>query len=228
LVPPRKPVITKVTIGDAEATLQWASNREVDLLEYRIFRCSEQDEARDIRLKGDPVHTVSETQPIPELRPHTNSWTDTGLKARREYWYCIQAVDTANNCSLPSTVKKVIAVDRRTPNVQAVPVSSWCLLEESTGQINPYPQTGVIPTGQIAAIQLQVQSDLPGVTCTISRRAGKDKLWRVVTEINTESTSIDFLDINAKPNERTTYRLRLMGGGGLVSEFHEIEVDPVV
>ncbi len=40
VVPPRKPVITKILGGDRQIILKWASNRETDLAEYRVYRLS--------------------------------------------------------------------------------------------------------------------------------------------------------------------------------------------
>jgi hypothetical protein len=226
VVPPRAPVITKISLGDSEATLFWASNRETDLADYKIFRCSEQENARDIRLMGLPIHIISETQSKPEHRPQTLSWTDTNLVAGTEYWYCIQAVDIANNSSRPSEVKKVIAVDRRTPVVQTMQ-ASWRLRDSGTSEINPFPSDGVIPVGQIAVIQIQGQASLPGFKCTISRRAGKEMHWTTVANFDSETETIDFVDIDVKPKERASYRLRLIGRGSLASEFYKIEVEPL-
>src|SRR5205807_471297 len=46
---PTVPVMIRVLGGEREITLYWASNQEVDLKEYRVYRAENNDAARDLR-----------------------------------------------------------------------------------------------------------------------------------------------------------------------------------
>ena len=101
IVPPRIPVITKVLGGDRQITLRWASNREPDLAEYRVYRAESKEAARDLRLM-DLVHT--ELVPVGVLaeRPTAVSWTDTTEQGITTLYYRVVALDEAGNVSTPS------------------------------------------------------------------------------------------------------------------------------
>ena len=58
VTPPSAPVLTKVLGGERQITLRWASNREPDLSEYRIYRAERSEATRDLRLM-----TLVHTQP---------------------------------------------------------------------------------------------------------------------------------------------------------------------
>ncbi|MGH8067487.1 MAG: hypothetical protein ACRERE_20085 [Candidatus Entotheonellia bacterium] len=120
VVPPRTPVITRLLAGDADPiapgdgkiTLYWASNREADLAEYRVYRTSDVRQARDIRLM-DLVHT--EAAGNPANRPAEQVWTDNNVRALVTYTYRLVAVDTAGNVSIPSAPGAARAYDTRLP-----------------------------------------------------------------------------------------------------------------
>ncbi len=71
--PPRTPVITKIVGGDRQITISFASNREADLAEYRIYRADNARAARDIRLM-----TLAHTEPVRRGRPHRDRTTSPG------------------------------------------------------------------------------------------------------------------------------------------------------
>ncbi len=102
VVPPRAPVITKVLGGERAITLSWASNRERDLAEYRIYRAASADDTRDLRLM-----TLVRVEPVgvadPAARPAQVSWTDA-VPGLVTFFYRLVAVDDADNVSAPSTM----------------------------------------------------------------------------------------------------------------------------
>lgn len=129
VVPPRTPTFTKVLAGDAVAgasgdnkiTLRWASNREADLAEYRIYRATDEAATRSLATLTR-VHTTAVGAGDPMNRAAENVWTDSGVVALQWTYYCITAVDTAGNESPPSDPIKARAYDESLPVVPALTV----------------------------------------------------------------------------------------------------------
>jgi len=53
--PPKKPVITKITAGQKEIKLQWASQTSDSSMRLLIYGTDEEDRTRDLRLMGQPL-----------------------------------------------------------------------------------------------------------------------------------------------------------------------------
>jgi hypothetical protein len=131
VVPPKPPTFTKVLAGDAnpanpgdnKVTLRWASNREEDLAEYRIYRAMDQAAARSIR-SMTLVHALAVAPGDPALRPAQNVWTDHGLSALQWIYYRMTAVDTAGNESLPNDAVTARAFDEALPTVPTL-IVAW-------------------------------------------------------------------------------------------------------
>jgi hypothetical protein len=113
VVPPRAPTITKVTGGDRRITLAWASNREADLLEYRVFRAETKDAATDMRRMAQVA--VVPADPDPAARPAAVQWSDDPVPGLRDFWYQVVAVDRPDavdprggggNLSQPSAIAR--------------------------------------------------------------------------------------------------------------------------
>jgi hypothetical protein len=139
--PPRAPAITKALGGDRQITLVWASNREPDLKEYRIYRADSGDSARDLRLMT-LVQTVGVPAGDPTTRPAEASWVDSGVPGLVNRYYRVVAVDTTLNSSEPSAVVCARAFDETPPTPPALTVvwtdatpaaarASWTATEES-------------------------------------------------------------------------------------------------
>jgi hypothetical protein len=126
VVPPRAPVITKVLGGDRRITVAWASNREPDLAEYRVYRADSAAAARDLRSM-----TLVHTEPVPAgdplARPAQVRWTDTPVPALVSFYYRVAAVDTEENVSDPSATVQGRAVD------DALPVAPPLTVEWTNG-----------------------------------------------------------------------------------------------
>jgi hypothetical protein len=93
--PPRTPVITKVLGDDRKIILRWISNREPDLLEYRVYRTKLADAARDLRLMGKPIDIVA-ADSDPAARPTEVMYTDAPVPGLTNFWYRVIAVDSPN------------------------------------------------------------------------------------------------------------------------------------
>jgi hypothetical protein len=131
VVPPKPPTFTKVLAGDADRTapgdnkitLRWASNREPDLAEYRVYRAMDEADARSIR-SMTLVHTEPVPAGEPADRPAENVWTDQGLPALRWIYYRMTAVDVAGNESPPNDRLTARAYDEALPVVPPL-VVAW-------------------------------------------------------------------------------------------------------
>ena len=90
VTPPRSPILTKALGGDRRITLRWASNREPDLVAYRVYRTDREESARDLSTMT-LVHTESVPAGDPLDRPAEVSWmTPRRPAARRSTTACPQ------------------------------------------------------------------------------------------------------------------------------------------
>jgi hypothetical protein len=165
VVPPRAPVITKVTGGERRITLAWASNRESDLLEYRVFRTDRQDAAGDLRRMTQVAVVAAAADPA--ARPPAVPWTDQPVPGLKDFWYRVVAVDRPDpidprggggNVSPPSAIARGRAVRTSPP---AAP--TW---------------TAVVRADPHA--RLQWSTPEPWVMCTVQRRSNGG-VWRPVS-----------------------------------------------
>jgi len=130
VTPPRAPVLRRIRGGDRQITVEWSSNREEDLAEYRVYRTGEPARARDIRLMT-LVHTTAVPAGDPEARPPAVSWTDDPVPGLVTFTYRIVAVDDAGNASGPSPAQQGRAHDQALPE-PPVPALSWVAVGAST------------------------------------------------------------------------------------------------
>jgi len=129
VVPPRAPVFTRVLAGDTDLsvpgdgkiTLRWSSNREKDLALYRVYRTSEEANARDVRLM-ELVQEVPVPAGEPLARPAEVAWVDATVQGLITYHYRLIAVDASANPSSPSTPLAARAFDTSLPDAPAITV----------------------------------------------------------------------------------------------------------
>lgn len=122
VVAPRAPVITKVLGGERQITLKWASNREADLAEYRVFRAASADDARDLR-RMTQLYVEVVPAGEPSSRPAEISWIDN-VRGLVTFYYRLVAVDEDGNVSDPSVAFAGRAFDESLP-VPPVPTVEW-------------------------------------------------------------------------------------------------------
>lgn len=186
VVPPSPPVVTKILGGDQAVTLRWASNREPDLVEYRVYRTDQPEQARDLRLMT-LIHTETVPPGEPAARPNEIAWIDEPVLGLVNFYYRVVAVDEARNISQPSAIVIGRAYDESMPTVPPL-IVAWTDIEPVSARAT-----------WIAAENTRLE-----------RRLGLTGLWEVVTDwLSPGSHQIDDL---ANPKFPYFYRLRVRKG----------------
>lgn len=222
VVPPRPPVITKVIGGDRQIKLCWASNREPNLVEYRVYRAGSKDDARDIRLMT-LVHVAAIPASDPESRPAVNEWIDS-VPGGVGFYYRLVAVDDADNISMASNRLVGQAYDNGPPAEPIWIRSEWVKLD-ADGNEHAWsnPQIGLIPS-----VALTFKTSQANVTAIIQRqfRGG----WRSVTpwvrspefDAASEEWVYTAHDRRADPAAQQVYRAKLVSGAGVILESSNV------
>jgi hypothetical protein len=220
VVPPRTPVVTKVLGGDRQITLKWASNREPDLAEYRVYRAGTEQAQRDLRLMT-LVHTETVPPGEPMARPAESAWVDTPAPGSKKYYYRLCAVDDVGNRSEPSPVVVGQAYDYGPPGEPVWLRSEWVRLDES-GREHPWEggEETLAPS-----VALAFTTSQENVSALIERYDGS---WRSITQWMRAAAYDDTLQVwrftlydrTAEPTRAQQYRITLMTNAGvsLVSE----------
>lgn len=175
VVPTRSPVITKVVGGDRRITLKWASNRESDLAEYRVYRADSEEAARDLRLMT-LVHTEVVSPGDPAARPAEMTWIDQPVHGLVTFHYRIVAVDEADNVSTPSPPVAARAFDYTPPASPIWERIEWVQLDP---QGREHPLTSEPPPGetwkQAVALAWTTQEQHH---CLVQRRQDDQDYWQ--------------------------------------------------
>lgn len=228
VVPPRAPVVTKVLSGDREITIKWASNREQDLAEYRVYRTDNEEDTHDLRLMT-LVHTKVVADAEPLTRPADVSWEDIGLIGGSTFFYRITAVDSAQNESAPSPSVAAVVVDTSIPDPPLWVESKWILISEGDGTEEQWPLDSVISVGKQPVIRLAWKSDVVKGKFALTRRRRGGQSWKPIAgEADYRQISVSeylFHDGDVSPDSNYIYRLRVTSSTGVVSlEYRELEV----
>lgn len=206
VTPPKAPVITKVVGGDREITLVWASNRELDLAEYHVYRADSAEAARDVRLMKQ-VGTLKVIT-TPAARPAAVQWTDKPVPGLKEFWYCVVAVDRINtvnplagggNISQPSVMMKARAVCLAPPKPPSWISGMWESVSSKPG------------------IRLAWSSSEPYIQAILQRRRLGTTLWVAVAHhLQPDSTglSFEYIDFSLDPHKSYEYQLFAADCGG--------------
>ena len=168
VVPPRAPVITKVLGGDRQITIKWASNREPDLAEYRVYRANNEQDTRDLRLMT-LVHSEPVPSADPSSRPAEVTWEDIELIGGHVLFYRLTAADSAGNISAPSRLVSLRVVDTSVPSTPTWIEAKWVLLRETDHREEPWPEDGVIVSGRRLAVKLTWTTPVVKPTFTLTR-----------------------------------------------------------
>lgn len=196
IVPPRAPVITKVFAGDPDPTipgdkkitLKWASNREPDLKEYRVYRAGTESSARDLRLMTQ-VTIVAATQPTPA----EVTWTDVSVPGLVTFHYRIVAVDSTGNRSEPSRATAARAFDDTRPEPPVWNASS------------PGPNPG--------EIVLSWTSPVANFSCLAQRQVSGATDWESITRWLPRGI-YTYTDTTRVPGLTYAYRLKVRDSTG--------------
>jgi len=205
VIPPRAPVITKELGGDREITLKWASNREMDLKEYRIYRTQSKDSARDLRLM-ELVHTEMVSAGDPSMRPAELEWTDKPVHGLVNFYYRLVAEDEAGNVSDSSLVVSSRAYDLSPPPPPKPTGAVW------------------VDVGGIAGIRIDWALVPDGTSVLVQRRQSATGTWVDASEW-LESNVTSYVDVHVQTHLGYIYRLYAQSAAGNLNEpYLTIEV----
>lgn len=220
--PPRTPVITRIEGGDRKITLTFASNRETDLAEYRIFRANTVREARDPRLMTQ-VAVIPETVSDPAARPRERCWTDEGRIGGVTCFYSLATVDALGTISPLTKAKPGVAVDLTTPPAPIWIGATWRLRRLSDSAVSDWPADNVVPAGSAAVLELSWAATTElGVYDIAVRPLGSDQTWKDVPGVGLHDDPITHsvltvLDPEADTANPTEYRIRVRAPTGVWS-----------
>lgn len=215
VVPPRTPVITKVLGGDREITLSWASNRDPDLAEYRVYRADCEDATRDLRLMT-LAHTEAVPPGDPAARPAEVTWVDAPAPGLKKYYYRLCAVDDAGNRSEPSRVVVGQAYDYGLPDEPVWLRSEWVRLDEA-GREHPWEE---VEENLVPSVALSFTTSQENVSALVERYDGS---WRGITQWMRAAAydetgqvwRFTFYDRTAEPTQAQQYRITLLTTAGV-------------
>lgn len=201
VVPPRAPAVTKLLGGDRTITLKWASNRDPDLAEYRVYRADREEATRDLRLMT-LAHAETVPPGDPATRPAEVVWGDTPLPAMTTFYYRLVAADASGNASPPSAVVSGRAFDDSRP---APP--TW----------EP-PAAGAAPN----SVVLSWSSTLSDLRCMVQRRHVAVSVWENLSGWLARGV-YGYVDAGRKAGALYVYRVRVLDADGRGNEaFNEL------
>jgi hypothetical protein len=201
VVPPRTPVITGVSAGDRQITLRWASNRESDLAEYRVYRAESEADTRDLRLMT-VVQTLSVSAADVATPPAEVIWTDASVAGITDYYYRLAAADTSGKLSAPSRPFIGRAFDESRPDPPA-----WDAPEVNAA------------TG---AVTLHWSSPVADLACFVQRSPAGAGHWMNLSGWLVRGLYV-YEDADRGPGQTYDYRLLVMDARGRLNNSFNVE-----
>jgi hypothetical protein len=192
VVAPRTPVITKVLGGDRQITISWASNREPDLKEYRVYRTDNAAATSDLG-QMTLVHTEAVPAGDPATWPAEVVWIDTPVPGLVMLYYRLVAADGTGNVSEPSPIVTGRAFDNSHPDPP-----TW-----------NSPAPGPTPD----AIVLSWTSSVSDLTCLVQRSPTGAGIWTNVSGWLPRGT-YTFTNTGRTPGNKYDYRLWVLDNQG--------------
>ena len=182
--------MTGVFGGERHVVLNWRSNREADLREYRVWRDTDATRLADVR-RVAPTATVSASG------ESTTTFVDEDLNGLQEYFYRLAAVDHGNNVSPPTALLTARVADSRPPQPPVWEQNEWARFDVSSQTVFAYDD----PTSQglPPAVALTCLASEPMTEATFERRSQYERIWRPIATV---TTPVDATDPNADAARR--------------------------
>jgi hypothetical protein len=234
VVPPRPPTLIRVTAGDRKIRLAWASNREPDLLEYRVYRAESAEAARDLRLMTQ-VDIVA-ADPNPGARPASVEWTDDPVPGLVDFWYRVVAVDRPDpvdprggggNVSEPSVAMRARAYDLTPPEPPLLTTVEWVYVD-AAGGVHPWADAVPAHAGWEPAVRLVWTLAATDVKLLVQVKGESDANFSPASSWLAPGT-ITFLHRITRTFEAHEYRLKVVNGAGNTNViYHSATLTPPV
>jgi hypothetical protein len=218
-MPPRPPTVSEAVGLEGSIRLRWTANPESDLHRYRLYRTTEigRDGSLDrmtliletdaMRVAIAPPGAGNATRTGSGTAYITFTWTDPEVKAVRDHFYRLVAVDQSGNISEPSAAARARAFDTRPP---APP--QW----DATTPV----QRGTDAAGNFVRLRFAPPPGDADVRFRIQRRDTGAAFWRPVSDwLPAGSTQHE--DRRVLAGQGYTYRIQAMDPAGNVGEFNE-------
>lgn len=224
-VPPRRPVITRVTGGDRQATIAWATAGAEAGGRYVLYRTDDDYRLRDVRLMEEVVAI-----PAVNLNPNAaeTEWTDDGLEGGKTYYYCLVFEDVNGNASASSKANPVNVVDESVPDPPAWIEQSWLLEHQGDNVLIDWPDDGVVPAGLAPVLRLGWVTGVKQPVFVLTRRERYGKVWRAPSGADqieasaTEPGQYSWIDRDAGPAKLWEYRVRVRAPSGMWSTDYDV------
>ncbi|WP_338911894.1 hypothetical protein [Mycetohabitans rhizoxinica] len=232
VTPPRAPAITHALGGDRRVTLQWASNREPDLFEYRVYRASSELDARDLRTMM--FRAAIAADPDPANRPVTVEWADDPAPGLCDLWYRVVAIDRTDpdprghggNVSEPSTAIWARAFDEFPPEPPAITVAEWIRIDDSGER---FAFEAPIPAGatRLPAIHLSWENAGQRTRLLVQLRSASEATFQNASPWLAPGTT-DYVFLSNRTFEQIDLRLKVLNEVGHTNVvFHPAIITPV-
>ncbi|HEX8364042.1 MAG TPA: hypothetical protein VF603_02020 [Allosphingosinicella sp.] len=227
-VPPRRPVITRVTGGDRQATIAWATAGAEAGGRYVLYRTDDDYRLRDVRLMEEAAVIFAA-----DLDPNLAEaeWSDAGLEGGKAYHYCLAFIDAAGNVSAPSKSAAVNVVDDSLPEPPTWIEQSWLLEHQGDNVLIDWPDDGIVPADHAPVLRLGWVTSVKQPVFVLTRREHDGRFWSAppgagqIVESATEAGEFSWIDRDADPARHWEYRLRVRGPTGAWStEYDDLGV----
>jgi hypothetical protein len=209
VVPPRTPVITKITGGDRQITIHWAANREPDLAGYRVYRTDEKDKARDVRLMYEvdeiAAAAVEYADPVPGLST---------------FYYRLLAFDSAGNESKATEPATASAFDISPPTPAIINSTKWGWSDAQ----GAFREWGDPAPGSIPCIRTEWQPAAAGDETLLQRRTSPLGTW--ITLMPYQVGSDPYSDLAVNISKTYDYRVVTRSRSGQTITTAEAHVTP--
>jgi hypothetical protein len=192
VIAPNTPVITKVLGGDRQISLSWASNRESDLKEYRVYRANDPITANNLG-SMTLVHTEPVSAGDPMNRPADVVWTDTPVAGLTTLYYRLVAADDTGNVSGATSAIQGRAFDDSHPE--------------------PPTWNSPVPGTQPGELVLSWISPIANLACLVQRSPTGTGAWSNLSRWLSRGR-YTFTDTSRTPGNTYDYRLLVLDSRG--------------